>query len=171
MRSPSDVSQFASSKEKLAYTAVAGPDKVAFPQDLGTLYGSLDRADLKLYREFYASPAASADAARAGKPLPSGTVLTMVNYKAKLDDKGEPLKDANGRFIKGETASYAVMEKRTGWGTEYPAEMRNGEWEYQMFTAEKAVNSKANIKGCFECHKPKESLDFVFTFDRLKATK
>ena len=64
------------------------------------------------------------------------------------------MKDTNGRFIKDEQIGYAVMEKRAGWGGEYPAELRNGEWEYQAFGAARAVNTKANIKGCFECYKP-----------------
>jgi len=29
------------------------------------------------------------------------------------------------------------MEKRTGWGSEYPEAKRNGEWEYQVFHADK----------------------------------
>ena len=59
---------------------------------------------------------------------PSGTVITTVIYKAKLDGDGNPVKDAGGRYIKSDLAAYAVMEKRTGWGTEYPPEKRNGEW-------------------------------------------
>ena len=31
------------------------------------------------------------------------------------------------------------MEKRKGWGTEYPDNIRNGEWEYQAFTPAKAA--------------------------------
>lgn len=152
----------------LAVAATAGADKVAFPKEMGKLYGSVDRADLKQYRELFATPGAI-EAAKVGKPLPSGTVLTMVNYKAKLDDKGDPVKDANGRFIKDALAGYVVMEKRNGWGGEYPAEVRNGEWEYQAFTPARAANDKANIKGCFECHKPKETQDFVFSIDKMKS--
>jgi hypothetical protein len=60
------------------------------------------------------------------------------------------------------------MEKQAGWGAEYPAELRNGEWEYQSFRADKSVNDKANLKACFECHKPLESRkDFVFSYDKL----
>jgi hypothetical protein len=55
-------------------------------------------------------------------------VITLVEYKAKLDDHGNPLRDASGRLIKGEISRYVVMEKRTGWGAEYPPEKRNGEW-------------------------------------------
>jgi hypothetical protein len=151
----------------------AGGDKVAFPADYakGVLYTTVDRADVKQFRELYA-PKAAIDAVKAGKPIPSGTVITMVNYKAKLGADGSPEKDANGRFIKtGEIAGIAVMEKRTGWGAEYPADMRNGEWEYQAFTSAKAVNDKANLKACFTCHKPLDKQDFVFSFDKMKTAK
>jgi hypothetical protein len=152
--------------------ALAAGDKVKFPENYakGVLYTTVDRADNKQYRELYA-PKAAIDAAKAGKPMPDGTVLTMVNYKAKLNAAGEPLKDANGRFIKDELAAYVVMEKRAGWGAEYPADMRNGEWEYQVFTPAKAVNDKANLKACFTCHKPLDKKDFVFSVDKMKTAK
>jgi len=151
----------------------AGGDKVAFPPDYakGVLYTTVDRADNKQFRELYA-PQAAIDAVKAGKPIPSGTVLTMVNFKAKLGADGNPEKDANGRFIKtDELAGIAVMEKRTGWGAEYPDDVRNGEWEYQAFKADKTVNDKANLKGCFTCHKPLDKQDFVFSFDKMKTAK
>ena len=158
----------------LVCTAVAqqapfGGDRIKFPAafDKGVLYTTVDRADLKQYRELFTTPDAVA-AAKKGQPLPAGTVLTLVQYKAKLDAQGNPVKDANGRFIKDELVGYAVMEKQPGWGAQIPADIRNGEWEYQAFTAAKAVNDKANLKGCFECHKKLEPrLDFVFSYDRI----
>jgi hypothetical protein len=157
----------------LTVSVRAGGDKVAFPQNYahGVLYATVDRADNKQYRELYANKEAI-DAVKAGQPLPSGTVLTMVNYKAKLNAAGEPEKDANGRFIKtDEIAGIAVMEKRTGWGTEYGDDIRNGEWEYQAFKADKTVNDKANLNNCFACHKPYDKQDFVFSFDKMKTAK
>ena len=151
----------------------AGGDKVAFPAEYakGVLYTTVDRPDNKQYRELYA-PQAAIDAVKAGNPIPSGTVLTMVNYKAKLGADGNPEKDASGRFIKtDEIAGIAVMEKRTGWGTEYGDDVRNGEWEYQAFRADKTVNDKANLKACFTCHKPLDKQDFVFSFDKMKTAK
>jgi hypothetical protein len=109
----------------------AGPDNVKFPANYakGVLYHTVDRADLKQFRELFITKFA-AEEAKAGRPLPSGTVITMVNYKAKLGADGQPEKDSNGRFIKtDEIAGIAVMEKRMGWGAEYPADMRNGESE------------------------------------------
>ncbi|MBI3716088.1 MAG: cytochrome P460 family protein [Betaproteobacteria bacterium] len=153
-----------------AAPAWAGGDKVAFPEgfEKGVLYATVDRPDVKQYRELYA-PKASVDALQAGQPLPSGTVLTLVQYKAKLDAKGEPLVGPNGRFLRGELAAIVVMEKRSGWGTEYADDIRNGEWEYQSFTPERKVNDKAKLEACFKCHKPHDDTDFVFSFNRIKA--
>jgi hypothetical protein len=150
----------------------AGGDLVKFPEDYakGVLYTTVDRADNKQYRELYVTPAAAVEAAKKGEPLPSGTVITLVQYAAKLDAQGNPEKDANGRFIKGNLLAYTVMEKRAGWGKEYPDDVRNGEWEYQAFTKDKTVNDKANLANCFKCHKPLDAKqDFVFTYDKLKT--
>jgi Cytochrome P460 len=148
----------------------AGADKIEFPAKYndGVLYTIADRYDVKQYRELYAS-ASAVQAAKEGKPLPSGTVLTLIQYKAQVDAQGNPLKDANGRFLKGDLIAYAVMEKRTGWGTEYPDNIRNGEWEYQAFKADKTPNPAANLTACFNCHKPLDKQDFVFTYDKLKT--
>ena len=154
--------------------ARAGGDKVAFPQnyDKGVLYTTVDRADNKQFRELYA-PASAIEAAKKGQPMPSGTVLTMVNYLTQLGPDGNPVKDTNGRFIKTSTiAGIAVMEKRTGWGTEYPDNVRNGEWEYQAFKADKAPNTAANLTTCFNCHKPIDAKqDFVFSYDKMKSAR
>ncbi len=146
----------------------AGPEKVVFPATFkeGVLYTIADRYDVKQYRELYASPEAIT-AAKEGKPLPSGTVLMLVQYKAQADAQGNPLKDAKGRFLKGDLIGYTVMEKRTGWGTEYPDDIRNGEWEYAAFTVEGKFNDKANYKACFQCHKPHEKQDFVISYPAM----
>ena len=155
----------------VGYSALAGGDKIAFPDnyDKGTLYSVLDRYDIKQYRELYATPAA-VEAVRKGQPIPSGTVLTLVQYKAQVDAAGNPTKDAQGRFQKGDLVAYAVMEKRDGWGTEYKDDIRNGEWEYQAFGPDKKVNDKANLTACFQCHKPHAGQDFVISLASLKGT-
>jgi hypothetical protein len=150
----------------------AGGDKVAFPENYtnGVLYATIDRADNKRYFELYATPEA-VEAVKAGMQIPSGTVLTLVQYKALLTAAGDPQKDANGRFIKGPLIGYGVMEKRDGWGTEYGEDIRNGDWEYQAFNADRSVNDKAVLKNCFTCHKPLDKQDFVYSFDKLKTAK
>ena len=151
-----------------AVPSTAGPDKIAFPAQYKehVLYTTVDRHDNKQYRELWGTADAVA-AMKAGKPLPSGSVLTLVQYKAQVDAAGNPIKGADGRFVKGDLIAYTVMEKRTGWGTEYPAEWRNGEWEYAAFGADGKLNEKANYKACFECHKPHEKTDFVISQTKL----
>jgi len=148
----------------------AGGDKVAFPQNFANnvLFATVDRPDNKQFRELYVSQAAI-DAAKKGQPLPNGTVITLIQYAAQLGSDGNPVKDANGRFIKTNIIAYAVMEKRTPWGTEYPDNIRNGDWEYQSFTPEKKVNEKANLAACFTCHKPLDKQDFVFSYEKMKS--
>jgi plastocyanin len=149
----------------------AGPDKIAFPANWQkfVLYTTVDRPDVKQYRELYASSQAAVDAMKAGQPLPQGTVLVLIPYKAQVDPQGNPIKDAKGRFVKGEQVGVNVMEKRAGWGTEYPAELRNGEWEYAAFGLDGKLNEKANYKGCFQCHKPHERQDYVISLASLKG--
>jgi plastocyanin len=155
----------------VALTAHAGPEKITFPEnyDKGVLYATVDRADTKQYRELYTS-AEVVKAVREGKPVPHGTVLTMVIYAAKVDEKGVPVKDANGRFVKDRLTGITVMQKGQGWGAEYPPELRNGEWEYSSFTPDKQFNPKANFKACFECHKPHEKQDYVISLAKLAGT-
>lgn len=153
-----------------AVPSTAGPDKIAFPAKYKdhVLYTTVDRHDTKQYRELWGTADAVA-AMKAGKPLPSGSVLTLVQYKAQVDGAGNPTKGADGRFVKGDLIAYTVMEKRTGWGTEYPAAWRNGEWEYAAFGADGKLNEKANYKACFECHKPHEMTDYVISHTKLVA--
>lgn len=149
----------------------AGPDKIAFPDgyEKWGLYGTVDRYDNKQYRELYARPDAI-KAAKEGKPVPYGSPLVMAIYKAQADAQGNPVKDGNGRFVKGELVSIAVMEKRRGWGAEYGEELRNGEWEYASFTPERKVSDKTDHKTCFNCHKPHDKQDYVMSWAKLGGT-
>ena len=159
----------------LASTAAfAGPEKIKFPSDYlkGVLYQTLDRPDTKQYRELYA-PAEAVDAVRKGKPIPHGTVLTLVQWSVEQDASGNPIKDKNGRFIKKDIIAHTVMEKQNGWGADYPSDWpRNGEWEYAVFTADGQPNVKgnANNKACFTCHLPHAKQDFVISLAKLNNT-
>ncbi|HSA89545.1 MAG TPA: cytochrome P460 family protein [Burkholderiales bacterium] len=154
--------------------ALAGPEKIEFPSDYlkGVLYQTLDRPDSKQYRELYA-PAAAVEAVRKGQPIPYGTVLTLVQWSVQQDASGNPVKDANGRFVKKDIIAHTVMQKERGWGADYPAGWpRNGEWEYAAFTADGRPNAKANAnnKACFTCHLPHAGQDFVISLAKLNGT-
>jgi plastocyanin len=154
----------------LASTVSAGPELITFPADYQKwqLYSTVDRYDSKQYRELYTSPEA-VNAVRAGRPIPDGTVIVMAIHVAKTDDKGAPVKDANGRFVKDKLGAVTVMEKRKGWGASVPEDWRNGDWQYASFNPDGKPNEKANanIKACFVCHKPHEKQDFVISLAQL----
>lgn len=147
----------------------AGPDNVSFPESYasGVRWLVIDKPDRRELHEHYVTPAA-VEAARRGQAMPSGTVFTLVRYAARLDAEGHPLKDADGHFVKGEVAGFGVMEKRAGWGSDYPDTLRNGEWEYRVFTPNKMPNPNTKLTACFECHKAQADRDFVQAYDKLK---
>ena len=136
----------------LAWQAKAGGDVVRFPANFadGELYATIERGNLK-EEIFTRRPAI--EAVRNGQPIPGGTAITLVDYR-------------DGKLFR-----YLVMEKRAGWGAEYPPEQRNGEWEFQAFNADKSVNHNENLDRCFACHKGQAQQDFVFTFEELRTSR
>ena len=157
-----------------AAPAIAGTENVAFPakyKNDHVQYTTVDKSHPKRghsVRVMYADKAAVA-ALKSGGKLPSGTVLTMEVYRAKVDAAKKPVKDAGGRFVKDKLFGVFVMEKRDGWGGEYPASLRNGNWEYARFTADGTRHKNRDMKSCFGCHKRKSRDDFVFTLKQLRA--
>ena len=151
----------------------AGGDKVVFPEgfDKGVLFTTVDRADNKQYREFYTSQAA-VDAAKKGQPMPDGTVITLVQYRAKLGADGNPEKDANGRFIKGDLQRLHGDGEAQGLGHRIRREdpqRRVGISGLHAGQGGRTPNAK--LTACFECHKPLPSgEDFVFRTTRWRGS-
>lgn len=147
--------------------ATAGTDLVAYPAGLASRfvrYNETDRPDRKIVRVFYANPESWRDA-KAGQPAPYGTVLVMEDRKARLKADGSPETDAEGRMVPtDEVTAVFLMEKRRGWGADYPPEKRNGEWEYAWFNPDGSRRAEARFDGCFACHKSRTGRDFTFTF-------
>lgn len=136
----------------IARQAEAGRELVKFPDRYadGVHYTTVTRGNIR--EEIFITRSAI-DAVKNGQPMPSGTVITMEDYRG------------------GELLRYIVMEKRAGWGAEYPEDLRNGEWEFQAFNADKTVNENENVTRCFSCHKSQAAQDFVFTLGHIKNTK
>jgi len=128
--------------------AFASGDNVKFPDSFesGVRYTTVERGNIR--EEIFTSREAI-DAAKLGQPLPRGTVITLVDHR-------------DGKLFR-----YVVMEKRSGWGTQYSEGKRNGEWEYQAFNADQSVNRNEDLDHCFSCHKSQAANDFVFTLDRM----
>lgn len=156
----------------VSMAGVAGEEKIAFPADYAANfvnYTDVDRADQKTVRKMYVNKAA-AEVAAKGAVVPHGTVIVMEVRRAVANPAGEPILSANGRFqASNEVTAIFVMQKGPGWGAEYPAEKRNGEWEYAWFQPDGSRRANANYNGCFTCHKGQESVDYLFTAAQIKA--
>jgi cytochrome c553 len=100
-------------------------------------------------------------AARAGQRLPDGSIILRVNYKAE--------KDATGKDVAGAVQSYNGMESRQGWDKDIPALLRNGNWDYALFTADGQRQDQLNQAQCLACHKPAAADSYVFTITQLRT--
>ncbi len=118
-------------------------------------------------RDYFASPELLA-AVKADKPIPNGGMVFVEVYSAKLDG-GKPVTGADGFFVKDKLTLYTAMAKGAGWGKEIPEILRNGDWNYAVFGADKTRKDATNQALCFACHKPHDKTDFLFTLKEIQA--
>ena len=150
--------------------ALAGPERIDFPHDYKstfTQYHSGERQNGEQYAVVFANEPAL-EGARQGAPLPVGSQLVMEVYKPKLDDGGEVMRDSAGEMVPGDLAAVAVMEKRAGWGDAYPDDLRNGDWDYGLFSQSGDIK-KDDATPCLECHLPYAEDSYLQTFSQLVA--
>jgi len=139
-----------------AHAAAAGPaipSRMAFPADFPNGFTLYQTATTNgAVAEHHANAAALA-AARAGRPLPDGSVIVVVNRPAA----GAP------------PTGYAAMESRAGWGETIPALLRNGNWDFAVFDAQRVRNERLSQAQCLACHRPQAANSHVFTLAELRA--
>jgi cytochrome c553 len=146
---------------------------VTFPEGYAatyTKYHTIDFPAAKAVRYYYANPVAL-KAARAGEALPDGSILFVEVYAAKLDADKNPVKGADGHFAPDKIVAYTAMEREAGWGKDVPDMLRNGDWNYAVFTPAKALRPGVNQGECFACHKPLVKDSYLFTLKELASAK
>jgi len=144
---------------------------VKFPDDYKatfTKYHSINFPAVKQVRYFFANPVAI-QAAREGKSLPDGSVLFAEVYAARLDSDGKPLVGDDGIYVADKIVGYTAMARDAGWGNDIPDMLRNENWNYALFTAEKQHRPTMNQAECFACHKPLDKVSYTFTLKELTA--
>ena len=102
--------------------------------------------------EHYANALALA-AARAGRPLPDGSVIVVVNRPAA----GAP------------PSGYAAMETRAGWAAADPGPAPQRRLGLRVFDAQRVRNERLNQAQCLACHRPQAANSHVFTMAVLRA--
>jgi hypothetical protein len=55
-----------------------------------------------------------------------------------------------------------IQQKRKGWGTTHPPAIRNGEWEYGLFTPDGKPIPINTEQACMGCHKLVEKTDHTY---------
>jgi hypothetical protein len=142
-------------QQKQDYAEIgSGAHLVKFPEDLkeGIVFATYDRGDI--HENIYVNSREAIEAVQNGEELPSGTIITLEGFRD------------------GELEHYLVMEKRTGWGSQYSPEERTGEWEFQAFTPDEEVMEDGiggpAIGRCYTCHANQERDQFMNSMDQMK---
>jgi cytochrome c553 len=146
---------------------------VTFPEgykDTFTKYHTINFPATKQVRYYYANNAAVA-AAKAGKPLPDGSVLLAEVYAAKLDADNKPVMGGDGFYVATKPLFYTAMARGAGWGKDIPDMLRNDDWNYAIFTTDKQHRPGVNQAECLACHKPLDNVSYTFTLKQLAAAK
>jgi cytochrome c553 len=151
----------------LAKTRVTFPDGY---KNTFVRYHSINSPANKRVQHFFANDVA-VQAARAGKPLPDGSVLLVEAHSAKLDAAQGPVVGADGFYAADKLLFYTAMARGASWGDEIPEMLRNGDWNYAVFTEDKQHRPGINQAECLACHKPLESSSYTFTVKQLAASK
>jgi len=146
---------------------------LAFPEgykDSFVKYHTLNFPATKQVRYYLANPAA-VQAAKAGKPLPDGSSLLAEVYAAKLDADQKPVMGSDGFYIADKLLLYTAMGTGAGWGDGIPDPLRNGNWNYAVFTLDRKPRPGVNQAECLACHKPLDAASYTFTLKELAAAK
>lgn len=143
-------------------------DQVPYPENYKntfTYYNTQNRANNKQIADMYANDLAI-NSVKSGT-LAVGSIIIMEVYKPEVDDASKPVIGADGLFIKKQLAAVAVMEKRSDWSPDYPADERAGPWGFALYDT-KGMPKENNLD-CATCHQALSSTNFMFTFPKLKG--
>ena len=155
----------------IAQSRVRFPDnyKTAF-----TRYYTQNEPESNRVKQYYANDIA-ARAARAGEPLPDGAAIFVEIHDIKLDGDKKPIKDSDGFFLPNKLLAYSAMMRDRSWGATIPAILRNDDWNYAIFTADRKPDRSINQAECLACHKSVGNpavakSSYAFTLKHLATT-
>ena len=134
------------------WQAAAESNRVTFPKDLDRLvhYTTVKRGNST---EQILTSQAAIDAVKAGREIPFGTHVVLVD-----------LRDS-------QVFRYFVMEKGQGWGASQEPSRRTGDWQFQAFKPDRTINLSENSARCVSCHQSQKDSQFLYTFEELRGRK
>lgn len=163
----------AASGSKSSFLPNLAKTSVSFPEGYqGTFikYHTINFPATRQVRHYFANKTA-VDAAKAGKPLPDGSVLFAEVHAAKLDADKKPVMGGDGYYAADKLLFYTAMARDAGWGRDIPEMLKNSDWNYAVFTTDKQHRPGANQAECLACHKPLDTTSYVFTLKQLAEAK
>jgi len=159
----------AAGNAKSAFLPNLAKTNVRFPADYKTgftRYHTLNVPESAQVKHYYANETAVA-AVRAGKSLPDGSAIFVEIYSAKLDANKKPVTGSDGFFVADQLRAYTTMARDAEWGKDIPDILRNENWNYAIFSADKQLRTTINQAECLACHVPASKASYVFTMPEL----
>ena len=104
-------------------------------------------------------------AASAMPAITGATTRTLRNADKK------PVTGPDGFYTPDKLVLYTAMAQGTGWGKDIPEMLRNGDWNYAVFTPDKQQRPGVNQAECLGCHKPLDKESYLFTLKQLAAAR
>lgn len=125
----------------------AETNRVTFPEiDKLVHYTTVRRGNVT---EHIMTTPEAIQALKGNQPVAAGTHFVLVDYR---DSK---------------VFRYFVMEKGDGWGADYAAGRRTGDWQFQWFWPDRTVNLNENTARCQSCHSSQSAGEYLFTGNRI----
>lgn len=130
-------------------------------------YLTVDRPDATV-RDLYINPEA-VDALRQGQPLPDNTIIVIEAYDAEVNVNGDPISNAEGRYIKAAPFEMLhIAHRRSDWAEDdFPSVVRTGRWNFGSFDAATGAPFDEDPAACFNCHQAMPQTDFLYTAGHL----
>jgi cytochrome c553 len=163
----------APSGARSAFLTSVATSRASFPEgyrETFSKYTTINFPATRTVRYYFANRSAL-QASREGRPLPDGSVLLSETYAARLDADGRPVTGDDGFFLADKLLSYAVRARAPGWGADIPEMLRNGDWNYAVFTPDRQPKPGVNQAECLACHKPLDGASYTFTLKDLAQAK
>src|SRR5207247_7152616 len=114
-------------------------DNVRFPsgyQATYTLFYTFDNYQNRQIRKVYGNTVAATVKPGEVFNFPYGSIVLFESYSVQEDAAGEPLLDADGRFVPNALTTIFVMRKERGFGADYKelrhAEQRSGGYSREV---------------------------------------
>jgi len=131
-------------------------DRVGFPTNYQNTFikvYTFDNYQNRQIRVVWANPTAASVTPDTVNNFPYGSIIVMETYVVMEDANGEPLLDANGRFMPNSNPpTVFVQRKEQGFGVDYGL-IRNGEWEYVAYHPDGSYSTPPSGTGsCAACH-------------------